>query len=58
MIHLYGSTIVNKGDHQLALFLMEFCHGGSLFDLMEKYNKEHLSQAQIIFILKEILTGN
>ena len=43
IIHLYGSLIINNGSHHLALLLMEYCHGGSLFDLMEKYNKSHLS---------------
>lgn len=37
--------------------VMEFCQGGSLFDLMQKYEKTKLSEKQIIFILKDISIG-
>ena len=38
----------------MALFLLEYCETGSLFDLIEKKENKKLSEKQIIFILTEI----
>lgn len=37
--------------------ILEFCQGGSLFDLMTKYESTKLNEKQISFIMKEIATG-
>lgn len=40
--------------YPMALILIELCEGGSLIDLMAKYETTKLKEAQIIFILKQI----
>jgi AP2-associated kinase len=45
--------IMTKTDSEttVAIFLLEFCSGGSVFDLMTKY--DHLEEKQIIQIIRD-----
>ena len=37
LLEFYAGEIKKEDNQYVAYFLMEFCEGGSLFDLMEKY---------------------
>lgn len=56
LVHYYGSLITTQSGTKVALILMELCIGGTLVNLLEKYNGV-LSQAQIFYIIKEIASG-
>lgn len=36
---------------------MELCEGGTLVDLLSKYEKQRLKEAQIIFLMKQICSA-
>ena len=50
----YDGEFINENGNTVALYLLELCEGGTLFDLMEKYEKTKLSEKQIIYIISEI----
>jgi serine/threonine protein kinase len=43
-------------ENNCALILSELCSGGTLFDLLEKYNGK-MTEPQIVYILLEISLG-
>lgn len=53
IVRYYDSLIINQGNSKSVLIVMELCTGGTLVNLLEKYNRQ-LSQAQVFFITKEI----
>ena len=54
MVFYDGTIIPVDSDTSIALFLLEFLSGGSLFDLMAKNQSSKLEENQIIFIMREI----
>lgn len=56
IVRYYDSLITTQNSTPLVLIVMELCTGGTLVNLLEKYNGA-LSFAQINYILKEICQG-
>ena len=50
----FGGGFFQQGGNSVAVIILEFCEGGTLFDLMAKYEGSKLSEKQIIFIMKEL----
>jgi hypothetical protein len=44
VIRFYAGEVYKRGEDCVAIFVMEYCEGGSLFDLMTKYEKSKLSE--------------
>lgn len=56
IVQYYDSIIKNQSGTQVAMIVMELCTGGTLVNLLEKYNGV-LSLPQIFYIMKEICSG-
>lgn len=55
IIAYIDSEIIDKGDgHYEALLLIELCEGGSLVDLLGKYEHNRLKEHQVISIVKQV----
>eukprot|EP01017_Pseudomicrothorax_dubius_P048140 TRINITY_DN870_c0_g1_i27.p1 TRINITY_DN870_c0_g1~~TRINITY_DN870_c0_g1_i27.p1 ORF type:complete len:526 (-),score=124.53 TRINITY_DN870_c0_g1_i27:62-1639(-) len=57
IMKLIDSDIVSQNGNSVVLMLLELCEGGSLFDLMTKYENQRLNESQVIGILKQICEG-
>ena len=56
LVRYYDSLITTQSGTKTALIVMELCTGGTLVNLLEKYNGV-LSLAQIFYIMKEVSAG-
>lgn len=56
IVRYYDSLITTQGSTTLVIIIMELCTGGTLVNLLEKYNGQ-LSFAQLYYIAKEICQG-
>jgi len=55
LVHLYEGQIMKLSDgRKMALFLMEYCENGTVFDLMERNMKTKLKEGVIIKVLRQI----
>jgi len=57
ILKLYDSDIVKVSDGHHVYILLEYCDGGSIFDLMMKYESTKLNEKQIIFVMREACEG-
>ena len=53
-MRFYDGQIIPTEDGVIAIFLLEFCSGGSIFDLMVQHEKSGFSESQVITMIKEI----
>ena len=56
IVRYYDSLVTVQSNTQIVLIVMELCTGGTLVNLLEKYNGV-LSLAQVFYIMKEICLG-
>ena len=54
IMRFYDGQIIPMEDGIIAVFLLEFCSGGSIFDLMVRNEKNGFSEPQAISMIKEI----
>jgi len=54
IMKFYDGQIVPMEDGCIAIFMLEFCSGGSIFDLMVRNEKTGFSESQVISMIKEI----
>lgn len=54
IMKFYDGQIIPIEDGIIAIFLLEFCSGGSIFDLMVQNEKSGFSETQVIQMIKEI----
>lgn len=54
IMRFYDAQIIPTEDGCIAILLLEFCSGGSIFDLMERNEKIGFSESQVISMIKEI----
>lgn len=54
IMRFYDGLVVPLEDGCMALFLLEFCSGGSIWDLMVQNEKSGFSESQVINMIKEI----
>lgn len=54
IMRFYDGQIIPTEDGVIAIFLLEFCSGGSIFDLMVQHEKSGFSESQVITMIKEI----
>ncbi|EAR98084.1 protein kinase (macronuclear) [Tetrahymena thermophila SB210] len=57
IIRFYGGSITPTRDGCIALFLMELCDGGSLFDLMSQTMPNKIPERKLIHIIYEAAKG-
>lgn len=57
LVRFYGGLVMQMFGNVVAVYLMELCEGGSLFDLMaaNQYNK--IAESRIIDILTQTTEG-
>lgn len=56
IVRFYGASSVTENNTQVVLILMELCKGGTLINLLERYEGQ-LNLEQVLFCLKEICQG-
>ena len=54
IMRFYDGQIIPAEDGCIVIFLLEFCSGGSIFDLMLKYEKTGFSESQVISMINAI----
>ncbi|CAD8163148.1 unnamed protein product [Paramecium pentaurelia] len=57
LVNFMGGTFIQEKGQQVCLILMEFCGGGSLFDLMAKDPNSRFPEEQLLGYMKEITQG-
>ncbi|KAM3142262.1 hypothetical protein pb186bvf_005671 [Paramecium bursaria] len=57
ILSFIGGSFINEGNQQVCLILLEFCSGGSIFDLMAANPNQKISEHVILNIVKEITQG-
>ncbi|CAD8175516.1 unnamed protein product [Paramecium octaurelia] len=57
LVNFIGGTFIQDKGQQVCLILMEFCGGGSLFDLMAKDPNSRFPEEQLLGYMKEITQG-
>ena len=55
IVKYYAHTLINENECHTMLILCELCTGGTLIDLLERYNYK-LAEKQIVFIMRHLLT--
>lgn len=56
IIKYIGHTEEHKDEHKEVIILWEYWSGGTLIDLLQKYNLE-LAEEQIIYVMKNLCNG-
>ncbi|CAD8154281.1 unnamed protein product [Paramecium octaurelia] len=57
LVNFIGGTFIQDKGQQVCLILMEFCGGGSLFDLMAKDPNSRFPEEQLLGYMREITQG-
>lgn len=41
----------------MALMVLELCEGGTLFDLLKRYNENRLNERQVLVVLRQVVAA-
>lgn len=57
LVKFYGGSLVSTREGCVALFLMELCEGGSLFDLMSATMPQKIAERKLVHLIYEAAKG-